>query len=353
MYQIAEQLLSLSNEAAIYVKHSKIAFANTAAELILGRDCVGRSVRAALGADAAGPQTSSFIADVPIGGRRYAVRVSPVGDGQVFFFTQADIEPPVLNDELIGSMRSVLMSINLSCSVGRTRAEQLGDEELNRCFIGTTRAYYMLSRILANTSMLEGLYSDTFPFQATAVDLTELCLGIVDSVSDVFSGIEVRTNFPQEAVICGDRTLLQQAVLNLLSNCFCHASGLSNVSMSLLNCSDRVVLSVTDDGCGMEQAVINSVFSKSPGTDEPLRISRGANTGLKLVRAVAKKHCGSVIIESRPEFGTIVRLSLAKGILPASALCSRSQPYTLPRAALYTGLADCLPEDFFKAAFQD
>ena len=352
MYQIAEQLLSLSNEAAIFVRHSKIAYANAAAELVLGRGCAGSSVRTALGPELAGAQAASFVADVPIGGKRYAVRVSPAGDGQAYFLSPADIEPPTLDDDMISAMRSILMSINLSCTLGRARVEQLGDDELNKCFIGTTRAYYMLTRILSNTSMLAGLIAGTFPFQATSIDLTELCLSIVASVREIFSEVELRTNFPQEAVVYGDRALLQQAILNLLSNCFGHASGLSCVSISLLDCSDRVVLSVTDDGCGIEQAVINSVFNK-PCNEEPLRISRGARTGLDLVRAVAQRHKGSVIIESRPERGTTVRLSLSKGILPASAFFSHGQSYSLPHTALYTGLADCLPEDYFKAAFHD
>ncbi len=353
MYQMAEQLLSLSNEAAAYARHSKIVFVNSAAERVLGCDCVGRSVRSALGPDVAGPQSASFVADVPIGSGRYAVRVAPVGDGQAFFLTPTNIEPPALNEDMISAMRDLLMSINVSCSVGRARAEQLGDEELSDCFTGATRAYYRLARILANVSILEGLAVASFPFQPDEVDLSELCRGIVESLQEIFGGVEIRMNIPHDVFISGDRTLIQEAVMNLLSNCLTHASGLSRISLNLLDCSDRAVLSVTDDGCGMPQSAVNSLFERPAGTDGAIRISRGANTGLRLVRAVAEQHHGSVLIESRPDYGTTVRMSLAKGILPIHVFREPAESYKPSRTLLYTGLADCLPLELFKNTFQD
>ena len=353
MYQTAEQYLSLSNEAALFVKRSKILYANGAAKRLFGSDCVGQKTGALLGADISGAQTGEFIADVKIGAGRYAVRTAPVDDGYVLFFTPTRIEAPTLDTGMMGAMRDLLMSINVSCTLGRSRAERLGDEELTDCFAGATRSYYMLSRILTNVSVLEGLAEGSFPFQAEALDVSELCQDLVDSVREVSGKVEIRTNLQPGAAVCGDRMLIQQALLNLISNCMSHAAGFSFISVGLLECIDRVVLSVTDDGCGIAPETANSLFIRTDALDGTIKITRGANTGLRLVQAVAHKHSGSVVIESKPGRGTSVRLSISKGQLPTNALREAGEDYKPSRALLYTGLAGCLPQDFFRNTFQD
>ena len=123
MDQIAEQFLALTNEAALYVRRAKIVSASTEAKRIFGSACVGQSVRSVIGSEASGSQAANYISEVGIGSARYAVRVAPMGEGQIIFVTPTSTRKPVLNDTFLGAARSTLMSINLACSIGRSRAE--------------------------------------------------------------------------------------------------------------------------------------------------------------------------------------------------------------------------------------
>ena len=49
MLQISAELLAISSDAAVLAKNGKIVFSNASAMELLGRDCIGRTVRELLG----------------------------------------------------------------------------------------------------------------------------------------------------------------------------------------------------------------------------------------------------------------------------------------------------------------
>ena len=353
MDQIAGQFLTLTNEAALYVWHAKIVSASAEAKRIFGSACVGQNIRSVIGIEASGSQAASYISEVGIGGARYAFRVSPMGEGQIVFITPTSTRNPLLNDAFLGAARNTLMSINLACSIGRSRAEQLGDAELLKCFVSATRSYYVFSRMFGNISTLHSLAYGSCPFQPVALDITELCTNIADELHELVGEINYSLNLPDRLEITADRELLQQAVTNVISNCIEHASGLTRISISLLDLNDSVVLSIADDGCGMPQAAMNALFRDVERSPELISLSHGAGLGLELVRAVAEKHNGSLHIESRAGVGTTVRISLSKGVPARRMMRCEPEAYKLGPAALYTAFANCLSEDFFAGKYMD
>ena len=259
----------------------------------------------------------------------------------------------MLNDTFLGAARSTLMSINLACSIGRSRAEQLGDDDLLKCFISATRSYYIFSRMFGNISTLHSLASGSCPFQPVMLDVACMCSNIVDETHELFGEIDFSLNMPEHIEISADRELLQQAVTNVISNCIEHASGLTRISISLLDRNDSVILSIADDGCGMPQAAMNALFRDVERSPELINLSHGAGLGLELVRAVAEKHNGSLHIESREDVGTTIRIALSKGIPVSRVMRCEPEAYKLGAAALYTAFANCLPEDFFAGKYMD
>ena len=174
-----------------------------------------------------------------------------------------------------------------------------------------------------------------------------------DETRELFGEIDFSLNLPDHIEISADRELLQQAVTNVISNCIEHASGLTRISISLLDRNDSVILSIADDGCGMPQAAMNALFRDVERSPELINLSHGAGLGLELVRAVAEKHNGSLHVESRENVGTTIRLSLSKGIPVSRVMRCEPEAYKLGPAALYTAFANCLPEDFFAGKYMD
>jgi len=113
------------------------------------------------------------------------------------------------------------------------------------------------------------------------------------------------------ATLLGSRKALTGALINLLENAMqaCRNGGVIRLSGEKFD--SRLVLSVTDDGPGIEQAIQERLF-------EPFFTTRtdGTGLGLAIVRGVAEAHGGDIRVESTPGQGCKFILSLPLGNKP-------------------------------------
>ena len=163
MIQIPYDILSLSGEPTVLCKFGKLIFANRSAEEILGKDCVGKGVKALFGPAISEAQASSFAADVPVMGRHYILRVTRIGDVQAIFFSRDETPAVLMNDAFICSMRNSLMNIGIAADKGRLRASQLGDRTISACFASLTKSHYVMMRLLSNISIVKGILEKNSP----------------------------------------------------------------------------------------------------------------------------------------------------------------------------------------------
>ena len=107
--------------------------------------------------------------------------------------------------------------------------------------------------------------------------------------------------------IRGDRSLLEQALLNLVLNAVEAMPGGGVLRLEVRLKEEGVILAVHDDGPGMKQEVIDRLF-------EPFltRKSGGTGLGLAMVRRTVEIHGGTVRVYSNPGKGTRVEVRLSK-----------------------------------------
>jgi PAS domain S-box-containing protein len=97
------------------------------------------------------------------------------------------------------------------------------------------------------------------------------------------------------AWVSGDAVRLRQVVGNLLSNAvkFTHEGG--HVAVSLRASASEIVLSVRDDGEGMDAALVASAFDPFRQREmEPARRHSGLGLGLTIVRQLVEQHDGRI-----------------------------------------------------------
>lgn len=122
--------------------------------------------------------------------------------------------------------------------------------------------------------------------------------------------IEIMVAKDTPSVFC-NRWGLENAILNLVLNArdaMPKGGALSITATPCCNCdmSTGAVLRVSDNGCGMSAETLERAFDPFFTT----KAARGNGLGLTMVRRFAQESGGSVAIESRPGFGTIVTLQL-------------------------------------------
>lgn len=115
-----------------------------------------------------------------------------------------------------------------------------------------------------------------------------------------------------------DRLRLRQILSNILSNAvkFSEPGGRIDIAIDV---SDGLAVVVKDTGIGIEPQDIPVVLSRF-GQAAPAgsHDSPGAGLGLTLAKALIEQHGGTLLLESTPQVGTIVRICFPQGRVAAS-----------------------------------
>lgn len=112
--------------------------------------------------------------------------------------------------------------------------------------------------------------------------------------------------------ITGDLRLLEQSLVNLMTNAFRHADA-SEVELSASATETSVTLSVRDNGCGIEAVHLPRLFERFYRVSKDRsRENGGTGLGLAIVKHTALLHRGRVEVDSTPGKGTEFRLVLPR-----------------------------------------
>ncbi len=96
-----------------------------------------------------------------------------------------------------------------------------------------------------------------------------------------------------------DRTLLQQAVYNLVENAIKYTPGHGSVTLRIKARPEGLQFEVQDTGIGIAPVDLPRLFEKFfRGSQRAARAQRGSGLGLAIVRSIAERHGGKVWVES-------------------------------------------------------
>jgi two-component system OmpR family sensor kinase len=179
---------------------------------------------------------------------------------------------------------------------------------------------HSLTRIESEATRMTGLVEDLLllarldegrELENGPVDLSRT---IVDAVSDAHAAgpdHEWHIDVPEEPIVVpGDSARLHQVVVNLLANARVHTPAGSRVNVALKKANGVVVLTVTDDGPGILQTDIPTLFERfTRGDVSRARATGSTGLGLAIVEAVVAAHHGLVAVSSSPG-NTEFRVSL-------------------------------------------
>ena len=146
------------------------------------------------------------------------------------------------------------------------------------------------------------------------IDLNAAIQESLDLVSFLYrqDNIELKNGLSKGSpMILGNIGKLQQVLVNLLSNArdAMETSGTRIISVSTREENGKVVIEVTDTGCGIAHENIDDVFSRAY-TTKP--VGKGSGMGLDLVRNIVEDMDGTIGVESQVPKGTTFRIIFPK-----------------------------------------
>jgi two-component system OmpR family sensor kinase len=170
-----------------------------------------------------------------------------------------------------------------------------------------------MSRLIADLLNLAKL--DQRPdLHLDAVDLVRVVDDVVAAVTVTQQHTAIRAEAGAAPVIVwGDEDLLLQAVGNLVANAIVHNPPGTVVVVRVRGEADRGIITVSDDGVGMAEAVVGRVTERFfRGDPSRGRDTGGSGLGLSIVASIVDAHGGELHIDSAENAGTSVALSLPR-----------------------------------------
>ncbi len=171
-----------------------------------------------------------------------------------------------------------------------------------------------LSNLIENLLFLARAESPFTHLNLDRVNVADLLAGVQEyyEASAAEGGITLATNFGAETVIAEmDRTLVQRAVGNLISNAVTHTRPGGSVTLSARAEDSNVWIEVKDTGTGIPPEALPRVFDRFFRVDTSrCQASGGTGLGLTIVQGIALLHGGKAEIASELGVGTRVMLRL-------------------------------------------
>jgi signal transduction histidine kinase len=108
-----------------------------------------------------------------------------------------------------------------------------------------------------------------------------------------------------DATILGNRTQVQQIIVNLANNAFDALREGGHVTLRAALDADEIVIDVRDDGPGIPDEIRSRIFDPFFTTKD---VGSGTGLGLSLVYEMVQKHGGTVAVETAQGAGTTMRV---------------------------------------------
>lgn len=184
--------------------------------------------------------------------------------------------------------------------------------------IDETQLGDVMRRIGQEATRMRGLVEDLLllarldegrPLAREPVDLATLASDAVLDASATHPSRNVTVEVSEPIVVLGDEARLRQVIANLVTNALVHTEASAKVTVRAERTDDLAVLSVTDEGAGMNAEDASHAFDRF-WRGNLARARTGTGLGLAIAHSIIEAHDGRATIDSRPGTGTTVRVVL-------------------------------------------
>jgi two-component system sensor histidine kinase TctE len=140
--------------------------------------------------------------------------------------------------------------------------------------------------------------ADYADFEGAPVDLRAVATGTIEQLALLAQRrrVELSAHLDEPAEVMGNEPLLSVLLFNLLDNAIRYTPAGGHVALRLSSTGERVVLTITDEGTGINAELRDRVFEpffRASGEE-------GSGLGLSIVREIARAHLAEVSLADGP-----------------------------------------------------
>lgn len=178
-----------------------------------------------------------------------------------------------------------------------------------------------LSNLVEDLLVITQAESGEMEVRFSAFNIMDLAEEVLDSLEYRFKKkekkrnvtISIIANHEEETVVIADRERIQQVLTNLIDNAVKYGKQGGRVNVELTSNAEKVYISVTDDGPGIEGQHLDKIFRRFYRVDKSRsRDKGGTGLGLAICKHLLTAHGESISVKSKVGVGTTFTFSLKK-----------------------------------------
>ena len=179
---------------------------------------------------------------------------------------------------------------------------------------------HRMSHIVESLLAISRLDAGEAKIVMTRLDLGQLAASTTEQMKLLAEekSIQLTSTVAHGAYVEGDRSHLQQIVVNLVANAIKYTQDGGEVEVRVRCKASSAILEVSDNGAGIPDYALPHVFERFYRADKARsRESGGAGLGLAIVKAICTAHGAELHVSSREGMGSVFTVELPLRDVPA------------------------------------
>lgn len=295
-----EPILDLLQQPALLCAGDTIEYANAAAQRILLR--AGMPLELLCGADtnAVVGRTGSVSLTVRWGQLEYGLSASDCEGKTLLLLNPVERQRVSLNalHQVTSSLRECLTNAIVTSESLFPYLEEQEDEYIQAGTAAINRSLYRMVRGLALAGDCCALELGDLPLAPEQTELCDFFARLAETAEGYCqeNSLSLRLQLPDKTFTgLIDRQLIERAVFNLICNAIAHTPAGGTVTLRLDHIGHRALVYVSDTGEGIAPDLLGVIADRA---EHPGPNAEGLGFGVRLVRAVAEAHGGSLMLRS-------------------------------------------------------
>ena len=201
-------------------------------------------------------------------------------------------------------LRTPITTILAQCEYAFENAK--GEKELYEVIGSVQKQGYRIRRLIESLLQFTRMEQQTEKVDFETIDLSGIVLSVCDEQEktnnkNISLSTEVQPNIKMKA----EMALITRLLDNLIRNAYKYGRENGNTKVALAKSGDKITLSVSDDGIGINSDELTKIWNRFYRADKSRNSATGGfGLGLAMVKQIAELHGGKVEVSSEPGKGS-------------------------------------------------
>ncbi len=213
-----------------------------------------------------------------------------------------------LTSDVAHELRTPVANVSSNIEAIIEGALEPTNERLSSCYNELER----ITGIITELEKLRQIEGENMILHIGHVDIYELAKEVKLIFENEMSKKNIRCDIIGEHIdVCIDKDKMSQVLNNLISNAVKYTDNYGNIQITFIQENENVVITVKDNGCGIDDNDIQYIFERFYRTDKSRnRSTGGAGIGLTITRAIVQLHGGTIHVESKKGVGSLFKVTI-------------------------------------------